>query len=183
MGLFDLKCVNCGAKLTKGHFQNRCAYILSSETDKIYISVEEYQKNEKMSEPFKVLCKDCGDYEIQKQNELNKKLKEMIITTTSSIEGKSISGYRGVVTAQVFMGVNLFKDIFSGIRDLVGGRSKAIEGEFNKAKNILLKELTQECLKLKANAIIGLKIDFEDVGKISGNAFMLLGTGTAVVID
>ncbi|HAG51411.1 MAG TPA: hypothetical protein DHU69_10045 [Deltaproteobacteria bacterium] len=107
----------------------------------------------------------------------------MLITTTTSIDGRKVVEYKGIVTTQVFMGVNLFKDIFSGFRDIVGGRSKAMETEFNKAKELLLRELGDEAVNLRANAIIGLKIDFEDVGKVSGNAFMLLGTGTGVIIE
>jgi len=76
-----------------------------------------------------------------------------------------------------------FSFVFSGFRDIVGGRSKAMETEFNKAKELLLRELGDEAVNLRANAIIGLKIDFEDVGKVSGNAFMLLGTGTGVIIE
>lgn len=81
------------------------------------------------------------------------------------------------------MGVNIFKDIFSGVRDIVGGRSKAMESELNKAKDLLMNEIKEEALRINANAIIGLKVDFEDIGKTSGNAFMLLGTGTAVVLE
>ncbi|MFZ5762671.1 MAG: heavy metal-binding domain-containing protein [Thermodesulfobacteriota bacterium] len=106
----------------------------------------------------------------------------MIITTTATIEGKNIIQYSGIVTAQVFMGVNIFRDIFSGVRDIVGGRSKSMENELNRAKDLLIKEIKEEAIMLNANAIVGLKIDFEDVGKTSGNAFMLFGTGTAVVL-
>lgn len=122
--------------------------------------------------------------EVKKKNEeLESKIKRLLVTTTASLEGRKIVEYKGIVTAQVFIGVNLFKDMFAGLRDIVGGRSYAIEEEFNKAKNLLLREISIEAINLGANAIVGLKIDFEDVGKVSGNAFMLLGTGTAVVIE
>ena len=143
------------------------------------------------------LC-ECGyDFETedillrtQKSEELKQnkegfenKLQALLITTTTSIDGRKVVEYKGIVTTQVLMGGNLFKDIFSGFRDIVGGRSKAMETEFNKAKELLLRELGDEAVNLRANAIIGLKIDFEDVGKVSGNAFMLLGTGTGVIIE
>lgn len=117
------------------------------------------------------------------KEEFENKITGLLITTTASVDGRKAIEYKGIVTAQVFMGISLFKDIFSGIRDIVGGRSKAIESEFNKAKELLLRELRIEAVNIGANAVVGLKIDFEDVGKVSGNAFMLLGTGTAVVIE
>lgn len=136
-------------------------------------------------------CLDCAiKVEKGRENRLSEieqeratQLEQLLITTTGSVDGRKVVEYKGIVTAQVFMGVNLFRDIFSGLRDIVRGRSKAMEKEFNKAKELLLRELSIEAVNIGANAVIGLKIDFEDVGKVSGNAFMLLGTGTGVIIE
>ena len=118
----------------------------------------------------------------ERESKKVEEVKQLFITTTNSIEGKKILEYKGIVVRQVFMGVNLSQGIFSGIRDIVGGRSKSMEVEFNKAKALLLEELARDAVKLGGSAIVGLRIEFENVGKANGNAFMLLGTGTAVVL-
>lgn len=179
MGLFDLKCVKCGGAVKPKEVK----FVLSKSTGKIYQSIDAYTMTENKLTDYSVYCDNCGKIEKIKYEEVQGRLKEMLITTTALVDGLRILEYKGIVTAQVFMGVNIFRDIFSGIRDIVGGRSKSMEAEFNKAKNILVEELSKDAAKFGANAIIGLKIDFEDVGKTSGNAFMLLGTGTAVVLE
>ena len=158
-----MKCPKCGLLNNDSTALCECGY--DFETEDILLRM---QKSEELKS-------DKEDFE--------SKLQALLITTTTSIDGRKVIEYKGIVTAQVFMGVNLFRDIFSGLRDIVGGRSKAMEKEFNKAKELLLRELSIEAVNLGANAVIGLKIDFEDVGKVSGSAFMLLGTGTGVVIE
>lgn len=51
----------------------------------------------------------------------------MQLTTTPSIEGKRVAKYCGVIAGEAILGANLFKDLFAGIRDLVGGRSGTYE--------------------------------------------------------
>jgi len=106
----------------------------------------------------------------------------MIITTTPNVEGKKISGYLGVVTGETIMGANLFRDLFAGIRDIVGGRSGAYEKELRKARNIALKELETAAAKLGANAVVGVDIDYEVLGQKNG-MLMVSVSGTAVRIE
>ena len=106
---------------------------------------------------------------------------DFIISTTPIIEGRTIAAYKGFVSAQVFIGVNIFKDIASSFRDIVGGRSQIIERELAKGEKILISEIQQKALRLRANAVVGFRLDFENV--TSGNAFMLLGTGTAIFLS
>ena len=105
----------------------------------------------------------------------------MILTTTPSIEGKSIREYRGVVTGEAILGANLVKDLFAGIRDLIGGRSAAYEQELAKARSIALKELEQAAQDLGANAVVGIDLDYEVLGG-KGSMLMVSVSGTAVVI-
>lgn len=105
----------------------------------------------------------------------------MILTTTPSIEGKSIREYRGVVTGEAILGANLVKDLFAGIRDLIGGRSAAYEQELAKARNIALGELEQAAQDLGANAVVGIDLDYEVLGG-KGSMLMVSVSGTAVVI-
>jgi uncharacterized protein YbjQ (UPF0145 family) len=105
----------------------------------------------------------------------------MIQSTTPSIEGKTITNYLGVVTGEAILGANIFKDIFAGIRDIVGGRSAAYEKELKKARIIALEEMSQQAEELGANAILGIDIDYETVGS-QGAMLMVSVNGTAVIV-
>jgi len=106
----------------------------------------------------------------------------MIITTTPTIEGKKILGYNGVIAGEAILGANMFKDLFAGIRDLVGGRSAAYEAELKKAREMAIEELTQKAVDLGANAVIGVDIDYQVLGQSNG-MLMVSASGTAVVIN
>lgn len=106
----------------------------------------------------------------------------MDITTTHSIEGKTITRYCGVVAGEAILGANLFKDLFAGIRDLVGGRSGTYERELQKARDIALKELEERAHDLGANAIVGVDLDYEVLGQGNG-MLMVSASGTAVIVQ
>jgi uncharacterized protein YbjQ (UPF0145 family) len=106
----------------------------------------------------------------------------MIITTTPNIEGKRITEYLGVVTGEAIMGANLFRDIFAGIRDIVGGRSGAYEKELRKAREIAFEEIEEAARNVGANAVVGVDIDYEVLGEKSG-MLMVSVSGTAVRTD
>jgi len=106
----------------------------------------------------------------------------VIVTTTPNIEGRKISRYCGVVAGEAILGANLFKDIFAGIRDLVGGRSATYERELQKARDIALKELEQRAEELGANAVVGIDLDYEVLGQGNG-MLMVSASGTAVVVE
>jgi len=103
----------------------------------------------------------------------------MITTTTSTLDGYRVAEYHGIVTGEAILGANLFKDLFAGIRDLVGGRSGAYEEELGKARRIALEELEQAAQRLGANAVIGIDLDYEVVGQ-NGSMLMVSASGTAV---
>lgn len=105
----------------------------------------------------------------------------MIITTTNTIEGKPVQEYLGIVTGEAILGANLFRDLFAGIRDIVGGRSGAYEKELRRAREIALDEMRQAAEQLGANAIIGVDLDYETI-EMGGGGGMLMVTasGTAV---
>lgn len=105
----------------------------------------------------------------------------MIHSTTPSIQGKEIIKYHGVVTGEAILGANIFKDIFASIRDIVGGRSAAYEEELQKARTIAFEEMTQQAADLRANAIVGIDIDYETVGS-QGGMLMVSVSGTAVTL-
>jgi len=89
----------------------------------------------------------------------------MILSTTNTIEGKPVNDYLGIVTGETIIGANIFKDFFASIRDIVGGRSGSYERVLREAKDTALKEMKEEAIKLNANAVIGIDLDYETVGK------------------
>lgn len=105
----------------------------------------------------------------------------MLMTTTPSVEGKNITRYCGVVAGEAILGANLFKDLFAGIRDLVGGRSATYERELQKAREIALQELQERARELGANAVVGIDLDYEVIGQ-NGSMLMVSASGTAVVV-
>ena len=105
----------------------------------------------------------------------------MQFSTTPSLEGFTITEYSGVVTGEAILGANIFRDFFAGVRDIVGGRSGAYEKELRKARQIAFRELEQQAKELGANAVVGIDIDYETVGKDS-SMLMVSVTGTAVKV-
>jgi uncharacterized protein YbjQ (UPF0145 family) len=105
----------------------------------------------------------------------------MITTTTNNVEGKPVQQYLGVVSSESIIGANIFKDIFAGIRDIVGGRSATYERVIDEARTNAMSELIQKAQAIGANAIIGIDLDFETVGA-GGSMLMVIATGTAVRI-
>lgn len=103
----------------------------------------------------------------------------MILTTTNSVEGQAIQDYRGIVSAEAILGANLFKDMFAGVRNIVGGRSAAYEKELRKAQEIALVELEQNAGDLGANAVVGVDLDYET---IADGMLMVTASGTAVTV-
>jgi uncharacterized protein YbjQ (UPF0145 family) len=106
----------------------------------------------------------------------------MIVTTTPGIDGRRITRYCGVVAGEAILGANLFKDLFAGIRDLVGGRSATYERELQRARDIAMEELRQRAQELGANAVVGVDLDYEVLGQGNG-MLMVSASGTAVVVE
>ena len=105
----------------------------------------------------------------------------MLLTTTPTIEGRPIQQYIGIVTAETIIGANIFKDLFAGIRDIVGGRSGTYEKVIEEARQSALVELEQKAQAMGATAVVGVDLDFETVGS-GGSMLMVVATGTAVKI-
>ncbi|BAU75878.1 heavy metal-binding domain-containing protein [Metapseudomonas furukawaii] len=105
----------------------------------------------------------------------------MILSTTPTLEGRAIREYKGIVVGEAILGANVFRDLFAGIRDIIGGRSGAYEKELAKAREIAFEELSEKAQKLGANAVVGIDIDYEVVGQ-NGSMLMVSISGTAVVV-
>ena len=106
----------------------------------------------------------------------------MIVSTTPTLEGRRITAYHGVVTGETIIGANIFRDIFAGIRDIVGGRSGAYESALASARETALSEMQDRARQLGGNAVVGVDLDYETVGG-SGSMLMVTANGTAVTIE
>jgi len=105
----------------------------------------------------------------------------MIVTTTATLQDRKVNEYLGLVTGESILGANIFRDMFAGIRDIVGGRSAAYEKVLRDARRIAVDEMVAEARKLGANAVIGVDVDYETVG--GGTMLMVSVSGTAVLVD
>lgn len=105
----------------------------------------------------------------------------IIVTTTHTIEGRPIQEYLGIVTGEVIVGANLFRDLFANIRDIVGGRSGSYERILGEAREKAIQELQAECGSRGGNAIVGVDLDYEVIGD-TGSMLMVSASGTAVRI-
>lgn len=103
----------------------------------------------------------------------------MILTTTQSIEGRTIVEYKGIVFGEVISGVNFFKDFGAGIRNLIGGRSSSYEKELLEARRKALSELEERARLMGADAVVGIDVDYEVLGE-GGGMLMVTASGTAV---
>ena len=103
----------------------------------------------------------------------------MLMSTTNSIEDKKIAGYLGIVTGESIIGANVFRDLFAGIRDIVGGRAQGYERALADARRLAMQDLEGAARELGADAVIGIDLDYEQVGQ-SGGMLMVSVNGTAV---
>ncbi len=107
----------------------------------------------------------------------------MLIVTTPHLEGRPVRRYLGLVSGEAILGANIFRDLFAGIRDIVGGRSAAYEEELRRAKQIALDEMAQQARDLGADAVVGVDLDYESIqtGQ-TGGMLMVSASGTAVQV-
>lgn len=103
------------------------------------------------------------------------------VTTTPTIEGSPVKEYCGIVTGEVIVGANVFRDLLASVRDIVGGRSGSYERVLADARNQAIEELQSECASRGGNAVIGIDLDYETIGA-SGSMLMVSASGTAVKV-
>lgn len=103
----------------------------------------------------------------------------MLVTTTPTIQGKTITAYYGIVSGETIIGANVFRDFMASIRDFFGGRSGSYEKILREAKDTALQEMMQQATSLGANAVVGVDLDYETVGQ-NGSMLMVTCSGTAV---
>ena len=103
----------------------------------------------------------------------------MLMTTTSNLDGQPIRQYLGVVNGEAIIGANIFRDMFSSVRDVVGGRAGGYERALAGAREAALDEAKAAAKELGANGIVGIDFDYEVLGETNGMMLVSV-TGTAV---
>jgi len=104
----------------------------------------------------------------------------MLLSSTNTLGDKDIVEYHGLVTGDSLIGSNVYKDLFSGVRDVVGGRTSAYEKELEKAREVALNSMEDKAREIGGNAIIGLKISYNNLGGTMGNTILVTAYGTAI---
>jgi uncharacterized protein YbjQ (UPF0145 family) len=109
---------------------------------------------------------------------------EILVTTTPGFEGRRIVAYKGLVGGDAILGANMFRDLFAGLRDLVGGRSGSYEKVLRAAKTEALEDMIEAARERGANAVVGVDIDYETIQIQDGGSMLMVScSGTAVVIE
>jgi len=103
----------------------------------------------------------------------------MLITTTDSIIGKGIKEYRGIVFGEISNGINYSKDYAISLRNFTGGRSTDLEDELISTRADAINEMIRRAETVGANAVIGVKIDYETVNDM----LVVIASGTAVTVE
>ena len=144
-------------------------------------------------------CKDCiiRDNPEQKDKLQNKKTKEQqkldneqeldttidaIMLTTEAAPNINITKRIEIITAECAFGMNIFKDLFAGVRDIVGGRSKAVQESMRDSRRTALYELKKEAHAVGANAVVGVDLDYMELSS-GGTMVLLVASGTAVIVE
>ena len=106
----------------------------------------------------------------------------MILSTTQNLDGRRIRDYLGICSGEAIVGANVFRDLFAGIRDIVGGRAGAYEKVLRAARDGALEHLSEQAQDMGAHAVVGINLDYEVVGD-KGSMLMVVASGTAVRLD
>ena len=133
-----------------------------------------------------IICDDCNDAQTAK--EVNKKVEcnlkvDSILLTTETAPNLNITKRIEIVTAECAFGMNIFKDLFAGVRDIVGGRSEAVQQAMRDSRKTALYELKKEAYEVGANAVVGVDLDYVELAGTGSSMVTLVASGTAVVIE
>ena len=125
-------------------------------------------------------AKETGDYSDLSAFDIQTLSIEIILTTGFNVANRNIEIELEIISAECVYGLHLFKDIFAGIRDVFGGRSRALQDALRDARRTVLTELRREALTINANAVIGVDLDYQEISGGGKNMLMLVASGTAV---
>ena len=177
-----IKC-NIDANDCDGKIENGSYFIKTDESthpDAIKKIREERKKNQKIKLDNAIDSQDFSEFSLHEIDSLSK---GMLLTTETALFDIKILQRIDIISAETVFGVNMFRDMFASIRNVVGGRSGAMQKVRLDARNTCLLELRREALMVGANAIIGVDLDYSEISGGGKTMLMLVANGTAVKIE
>ena len=129
------------------------------------------------------MCIDCANGAITSSGAARVSAIETILLTTETAPNLNITKRIEIVTAECAFGMNIFKDLFAGVRNIVGGRSEAVQKTMRDSRRTALYELKKEAYEVGANAVVGVDLDYLELAGTGSSMVMLVASGTAVVIE
>ena len=109
--------------------------------------------------------------------------KDVILTTESVLTGYEVSERIEIITAECVFGMNMFRDMFAGVRDVFGGRSSAAQKVLRESRRVCLTELRREALITGANAVIGVDLAYNEISGDGKSMLFLVASGTACIVE
>jgi len=192
MALFALKprCPVCNEGVDLGNSREGICKVCKSELyldeDNILQSLKVFKVEERQKSPEKMAqavadAKKSGDYSELSTSEIESITADIVLTTAFSVNNRTIAKEIEIVSAECVYGMHIFKDFFGGVRDIFGGRSKAIQDTLRDARKTAMAELRREALMVGGDAVIGVDLDYQEItGGGKGGMIMLVASGTAV---
>jgi len=107
----------------------------------------------------------------------------VVLTTTANVPNKEIKEVVAIVSAEVAVGMNIFKDMFSAVRDVVGGRAGAVQNTLRDVRGQALDELRQEASRVGADAVVGVDLDYSEFSGGGRSMLFIVANGTAVKLQ
>ena len=100
-------------------------------------------------------------------------------TVVPQSDGARIAQMLGVVNGEAIIGANIFRDLFSSVRDVVGGRAGGYERALSGARDAAMQDMIEAAREMGANGVVGIDFDYEVLGETNG-MMMVAVSGTAV---
>ena len=122
------------------------------------------------------------DYAVLPTEVIDELAKDILVTTETVLDGVRIEERIEVITAECVFGMNMFRDFFAGIRDVLGGRSVASQKVLRDLRRTCLTELKREALLVGANAVIAVDLDYSEISGDGKSMLFVVASGTAVRI-
>lgn len=160
---------------------SKCSTNYTWNGPKIEFNEDEVAHQQSESQKKIELAKETGDFTSLTAFEIQSIAGDIVLTTGLSVAKREIEAELEVISAECVYGMHFFKDVFAGVRDIVGGRSKAVQETLRDARRTALAELRREALIINADAVIGISLDYHELsGGGKGGMIMLVASGTAV---
>jgi uncharacterized protein YbjQ (UPF0145 family) len=180
-----LNCTDCGNEVsTFESFNGRCGkchavFLEASATGKTVEQLREQKsaRQQKVNERSEILAK-----ENMASRKKNMAIHNMILTTETA-HNLPVGERLGIISAEIVVGMNVFKDFFAGVRNVVGGRSSTVQNALRDIRVQALDELKREAATLGADAVVGVDLDYNEIGATGSTMLMLVASGTAVTLQ